>query len=241
MKIIISGYGRMGRMVEQVCLERNHQIIAKIDTQAHWDTLRLTPGQQAVVIDFSLPETAVSNIFRCFDLQLPIVSGTTGWYDQLEKVRKICIQKQGTLFYAPNFSLGVNILFYVNSLLAKIMAKSGTYHPQINEIHHIHKLDAPSGTALQLADDILKAFPQLRKWVNKQTTEPTELSIISERTGEVPGTHHVVYDSDVDRISLSHEAKSRKGFALGAVLAAEFAQNKKGVFTMQDMLQSLGI
>ncbi len=240
MEIIISGYGRMGKTVEQVCLERNHQIIAKIDTKAEWEKLSLD-NHQAVVIDFSIPQTAVSNIFHCFDRQLPIVSGTTGWYDQLEKVRKICIQKQGTLFYAPNFSLGVNIFFHVNALLAKIMAKTGTYHPNITEIHHTHKQDAPSGTALRLADDILDTFPQLKKWVNRQTTDTNELSIISERTGEVPGTHHVVYDSDVDRISLSHEAKSRKGFALGAVLAAEFVQNKKGVFTMQDMLQSLGI
>lgn len=241
MNIIISGYGRMGKAVEQICLERKHHIIAKIDTRADWDRLEVKPGQQAVVIDFSLPETAISNINTCFDKQLPLVMGTTGWYDQLEKVRKTCKQKNGTLLYAPNFSLGVNILFHVNALLAKIMAKTGLYQPEITEIHHIHKLDAPSGTALRLAEDILNAYPQLHQWVNHPATNQNELGVISKRMGEVPGTHHIVYQSDVDEISLSHEAKSRKGFALGAVLAAEFIQDKKGIFTMQEMLQAMGI
>jgi len=241
MKIIISGYGKMGKTVEQVCLERNHQILAKLDTDDDWVSLKSEEIQQAVVIDFSMPAVAIFNIHRCFDLGLPVVTGTTGWYGQLDSVKKACNQKQGALFYSPNFSLGVNIFFHVNAILAKIMAKTGTYRPEITEIHHVHKLDAPSGTALRLADDILKAHPGLQQWVNHETTDPDELPIISERTGEVPGTHQIVYDSEVDRISLTHEAKSRKGFALGAVLAAEFLQGKEGVFTMQDFLKTVGL
>ncbi len=241
MKIIISGYGKMGKMVERVCLERNHQILTKLDTEKDWASLKNEEVNRAVVIDFSMPAEAVSNIYRCFDLGIPIVTGTTGWYEQLAAVRKVCDEKQGALFYAPNFSMGVNIFFHVNAILAKIMAKTETYRPEITEIHHVHKLDAPSGTALRLADDILMAYPNLQQWVNHETTDLNKLQIISERRGEVPGIHQIVYDSKVDSISLIHEAKSRKGFALGAVLAAEFLQGKKGIFTMRDYLKTIGL
>jgi len=218
MKIIISGYGRMGKSVEEVCLQRGHEIAAILDTPVDWEKKTL-PLQDAVVIDFSMPEVAADNILRCFRLGLPVVCGTTGWYNRLEQVTKACAKSNGALFYAPNFSLGVNILFHVNRLLAGIMASAEGYRATISETHHIHKLDAPSGTALRLAEDILNKNPKLKRWENK--------------------ANEVVYDSPEDSLVLKHEAKNRTGFAVGAVLAAEFIQNKKGVFTMDDYLKTL--
>ena len=240
MKIIISGYGRMGKAVEEVCHQRGHKIVAIIDNPSDWEKATLPP-HDTVVIDFSMPGEAVNNILRCFQLGLPVVTGTTGWYDKLESVKRACAEAQGTLFYAPNFSLGVNILFYVNHLLARIMASAEGYRASISETHHIHKMDAPSGTALRLAEDILHENPQLKKWKNTPDDDSHTLPVLSFREGEVPGIHEVVYDSEVDRLTLKHEAKSRKGFALGAVLAAEFIQKKKGVFTMHDYLKTLGL
>ncbi len=240
MKIIISGYGRMGKTVEEVCHQRGHEIVVIVDNPSDWEKTTL-PSQDTVVIDFSMPEEAVNNILRCFRLGLPIVTGTTGWYNELETVKKACTKAQGTLFYAPNFSLGVNILFHINRLLANIMASAEGYRTSISETHHIHKMDAPSGTALRLAEDILHENPQLRKWENAPGDDPHTLPILSFREGEIPGIHEVVYDSEVDRLTLKHEAKSRKGFALGAVLAAEFIQEKKGVFTMHDYLKTMGL
>jgi 4-hydroxy-tetrahydrodipicolinate reductase len=240
MKIIISGYGRMGKIVEEICRQRRHEIVAIIDNPSDWEKAVL-PTFDAAVIDFSMPGEAVNNILRCFQIGIPVVTGTTGWYEELEKVKKICADAQGTLFYAPNFSLGVNILFHVNRILAKIMASAEGYRASISETHHIHKLDAPSGTALRLAEDILHENPQLKKWKNAPDDDPHILPVLSFREGEIPGTHEVVYDSETDRISLKHEAKNRKGFALGAVLAAEFIQGKKGIFTMHDYLKTLGL
>jgi len=165
MHIIISGYGRMGKAVEEVCHQRGHDIAAIIDNPSDWEKATL-PLQDVVVIDFSMPEEAVNNILRCFRLGLPVVTGTTGWYNELEPVKKACAEAEGTLFYAPNFSLGVNILFHVNRILAKIMASAEGYRPSISETHHVHKLDAPSGTALRLAEDILHENPQLKKWTS---------------------------------------------------------------------------
>jgi len=238
MKIIISGYGRMGKSVEEVCLQRGHEIAAILDTPVDWEKKTL-PLQDAVVIDFSMPEVAADNILRCFRLGLPVVCGTTGWYNRLEQVTKACAKSNGALFYAPNFSLGVNILFHVNRLLAGIMASAEGYRATISETHHIHKLDAPSGTALRLAEDILNKNPKLKRWENKANDDPEVLPVLSFRKGEVPGIHEVVYDSPEDSLVLKHEAKNRTGFAVGAVLAAEFIQNKKGVFTMNDYLKTL--
>lgn len=240
MNIIISGYGRMGKAVEEVCHQRGHEIVAIIDNPSDWGKAAL-PTHDAAVIDFSMPGEAVDNILRCFQLGIPVVTGTTGWYEELGKVKKACAGAQGTLFYAPNFSLGVNILFHVNRILAKIMASAEGYRAEISETHHIHKLDAPSGTALRLAEDILHENPQLKKWKNAPDDNPHTLPVLSFREGEIPGTHEVVYDSEVDKLSLKHEAKSRKGFALGAVLAAEFINGKKGIFTMHDYLKTLGL
>lgn len=240
MKIIISGYGRMGKTVEEVCRQRGHEIAAIMDNLSEWESVKL-PLDDSVVIDFSMPEEAVKNILRCFRLGIPVVTGTTGWYDDIETVKKACADTSGTLFYAPNFSLGVNILFHINRMLAKIMASTEGYRASVSETHHIHKLDAPSGTALRLAEDILSENPKLKVWKNASDDHPEVLPVLSFREGEVPGTHEVVYDSDVDTLSLKHEAKSRKGFALGAVLAAEFVQGKKGVFTMNDYMKTLSL
>ncbi len=239
MKVIISGYGRMGKAVEEVCRQRGHHITAIVDRPEDWTAVG--PQADAVVIDFSLPDVAVRNMLRCFRLQLPVVSGTTGWYDRLETVTKACARANGALLYSPNFSLGVNILFQLNKMLARAMASVEGYRAGLSETHHIHKLDAPSGTALRLAEDILSLNPKLKTWKNAPVDDPDVLPIVSYRKGEVPGTHEVVYDSEADTLSLKHEAKSRKGFALGAVLAAEFLQGKKGVFTMEDYLKTLGL
>lgn len=241
MKIIVSGYGRMGKMIARISEERNHQIVALLDKAEDWKQLENMDLQDAVVIDFSMPDVAVPNLYRCFQLNLPVVTGTTGWYDQLEEVKAACKEQNGSLFYAPNFSLGVNLFFYVNKLMARAMAQVEGYRCSMKEIHHIHKLDAPSGTAIKTAEDILEVNKNLDRWVNQSSSDENELPIESLREGEVPGTHEVYYDSEVDMLTLKHEAKSRKGFALGAVLAAEFLLGKKGVFTMDDYLKTLGI
>ncbi len=236
MKIVISGYGKMGKEVEKIALSRKHAISAKLDTDKDWEKYSGLITSADVVIDFSMPGVVVDNIFRCFDLGLPVVTGTTGWYDRLAEVRKVCEEKNGVLFYAPNFSIGVNLFFKVNAYLAKLMSGVEGYKVRVEETHHIHKLDAPSGTAIKLAESIIANNEHIRKWIGHETGEPEELPVISFREGEVPGTHVVTWYSDADRITLKHDAKNRSGFALGAVLAAEFLIGKKGVFTMEDLL-----
>ncbi|UBM61820.1 4-hydroxy-tetrahydrodipicolinate reductase [Candidatus Sulfidibacterium hydrothermale] len=239
MKVIISGYGRMGKMVEQVCRERGHSIVDIWDNASDRDKLSTVPDG-VVVIDFSLPESAVENILFCFQKQMPVITGTTGWYQQLPEVKKMAEKFNGTLFYAPNFSLGVNVFFQLNRLFARMMTSLTGYRVSVEEIHHVHKLDAPSGTAIRIAEDILVSHPEFDSWQNSPDVPENVLPVISVRQGEVPGTHKVVYDSDSDTLSIKHEAKNRKGFALGAVLAAEFVQDKKGVFTMRDFLIDRG-
>jgi len=241
MKVVISGYGRMGKMISGIAEERNHEIFAVIDNTDDWKKLQHVSLQDVVIIDFSMPAVAVENLYKSFDLGVPIVTGTTGWYDRLIEVKSACNDKNGTLFYAPNFSLGVNLFFYTNKLLAKAMAQVEGYRCSMEEIHHIHKLDAPSGTAIKIAEDIIGVNPALSRWVGNESSKEDELPVVSIREGEVPGTHEVVYESDEDRITLKHEAKSRRGFALGAVLAAEFVLGKTGIFTMDDYLKNLGI
>ena len=228
----------MGKEVEKICLKRNHRVIAIIDNENEWHKLDDIDYSQTVVIDFSLPNEAI-NIFNvCFKLGLPIVTGTTGWYDEMEKVKKLCIENNGTFFYAPNFSIGVNIFFKTNQYLAKLMSGVDNYNVHINETHHIHKIDAPSGTAIATAEGIISNNPKLLHWKLNDETE-NSIPIYSIREGEVTGKHDVIYQSDVDSITLIHEAKNRGGFALGAVLAAEFIQNRKGFFTMNDLLDQL--
>ena len=240
MNIILSGYGRMGKEVEKIALERGHQILAKINAAHEWEGLQLPIGDEIpVVIDFSESDS-VRAVYRfCFDNKLPVVSGTTGWLGHWDEVVQECKTKQATFFYASNFSLGVNIYFSINRKLATIMAKLSGYGPSMSETHHVHKLDAPSGTAITIANQILNEYTDLNGWAMDGETQENKLHISCFREGEVPGTHVVQYESDEDVILLEHRAKNRRGFALGSVLAAEFVKNRKGIYSMQDMMNTI--
>jgi dihydrodipicolinate reductase len=235
MKIAIIGYGKMGHEIEKIALDRGHEIVAIIDVnnQGDFDSKAFLSAE--VAIEFSRPETAFSNYLRCFERNIPIVTGTTGWLEQLNDIKRYC-EAGKTFFYASNFSIGVNIFFALNNYLASIMNKFTQYDVKLEEVHHIHKLDSPSGTGLTLAEGIIKNLDRKEFWKEAETGNPDELLIHSRREGEVPGIHEIVYESDVDTISIKHNAKSRKGFALGAVLAAEFTKGKKGFLSMKDML-----
>jgi len=239
MDIIISGYGRMGNEVEKVSLKRNHNIIAVIDTEDDWVKLSTINYSEAVVIDFSLPTKAINNYLKCFKLGLPIVTGTTGWYDKFDDIIEQCLNNNGTFFYAPNFSIGVNIFLQANKHLAKLMSGFNNYDVQIDETHHIQKLDAPSGTAIAIADGIINEHSNLESWSLNNKDKKSSLPIFSFREGEVTGKHEVVYESDEDTLTLSHNAKNRSGFALGAVIAAEFVFGKVGVFNMDNLFKQM--
>ena len=231
MKIALLGYGRMGKAIEQIAIERGHAIVALVDKNENQGNL----SEADVAINFSVPDAAVANIKAAMEKQIPVVCGTTGWLEHLKEVEDYCTQNKSAFIYASNFSVGVNLFFKLNKILAKLMHPHKSYTPQMKEIHHINKLDAPSGTAITLAEGV---FDQSKytDWSIDETKGSTTLPITVERTGEVPGTHSIEYKSDVDSISIQHEAHSRQGFALGAVIAAEWIQNKKGVFTMNDVL-----
>ena len=236
MKIALIGYGKMGKEIEQVAIKRGHEITAKVDvSNAATFTAKELAGSD-VAIEFSTPESAVNNIYKCFEARVPVVVGTTGWLKRLEEVQKECTENKHALFYASNFSIGVNLFFRINVYLARLMNNYPDYDVSIKEIHHIHKLDAPRGPGLSLANQVIENIARKEKWVNAETKNGKELSIISEREGEVPGTHIIKYRSEVDEITITHEAFNRKGFALGAVLAAEFMKGKTGVFGMKDLL-----
>lgn len=236
MDLVISGYGRMGHEIEKVILERKHKILAIIDNKEEWNDKSEIIKNADAVIDFSFPETALDVFKKCFEIGVPLVTGTTGWYDNLEEVKDLCTKNNASFFYAHNFSIGVNIFFDANKKLAKMIASVGGYSPSMEETHHIHKLDSPSGTAIKAAEDIIEEFREIEEWENENTSKSSSLPIISKREGEVTGDHSVTYQSEVDEITISHSAKNRKGFALGAVIAAEFLLNKKGMFTMTDLL-----
>ena len=231
MKIALLGYGRMGKAIEQIANERGHTIVAKIEKNENQGKL----SEAEVAINFSIPDTAVANIKAAMEKQIPVVCGTTGWLEQLKEVEDFCLQNKTAFLYASNFSVGVNLFFKLNEVFAKLMHPHKSYSAEMKEIHHIHKLDAPSGTAITLAEGI---FDQSKytDWSIDDTKGDSTLPIAVERTGEVPGTHSIEYKSSVDSISIQHEAHSRQGFALGAVIAAEWIQDKKGVFTMNDVL-----
>ncbi|MCU0360407.1 MAG: 4-hydroxy-tetrahydrodipicolinate reductase [Bacteroidia bacterium] len=235
MRIVLFGYGKMGKEIEQIALQRKHEIILKID-ETNVEHISSDDLKKADVgIEFSTPHSVIKNIHTAFDVKLPLVVGTTGWYDQLEKIKSDCLKKDGALFYASNFSLGVNLFFKVNSYLAELMNKYEDYEVSMEEIHHIHKLDKPSGTAISLANQILEKINRKKNWSISEK-KPETLFIQDVREGEVPGTHIVRYKSGIDDIEIMHKAHNRKGFALGAVLAAEFLHNKKGVYTMSDLI-----
>jgi 4-hydroxy-tetrahydrodipicolinate reductase len=238
LNIILIGYGRMGREVEQTAKARGHNILSCIDSASDWEKSTALFTQAHVAVDFSLPELANENILRCFNLGLPIVVGTTAWYHQLENIRQQCLNGGHSLFYAPNFSLGMNIVFNLNKQLARLLNHTD-YKLSITETHHKHKLDAPSGTAIHLAGQITGLVDRYVGWSDAADQDISLLPVVSVRTGEVPGTHEIIADSAQDTIRIIHEAKGRQGFALGAVLAAEFLAGRIGVFTMDDLLDTL--
>ena len=227
----------MGQEIERIATKRDHEIVVIIDNLDDWEELGEKLGEADVAIDFSTPSSAVENIYHCFDAGVPIVIGTTGWLDDFDQVKKDCLERNQCMFYAPNFSIGVNLFFRLNRDLAGIMAEWPDYEISIEETHHIHKQDAPSGTAIALANDIITSSERKDRWVRDQVEAPQELGIKSYRTENVPGTHVVKYESDEDIIEIRHTAKSRKGFAMGAMLAAEWVAGKKGFFDIRNILE----
>lgn len=231
MKIALFGYGKMGKTIERLALDRGHIIVAKIDKELQEGNL----ADADVAIDFSVPTEAFNNIVKCFNKNTPIVSGTTGWLGKFEEAKTICNAKNGAFIYASNYSLGVNIFFELNELLAKMMARFDDYNVTMEEIHHTQKLDAPSGTAITLAEGVI-ANSTKNSWSLDVTNTSDSLPIVAKRIDNVPGTHTVAYNSAVDEIEIKHIAKNRDGFAVGAIIAAEWLQDKKGVYTMKDVL-----
>ncbi len=235
MKIALIGYGKMGKTIEQIALQRGHQIVSIIDINNTADFESEAFRSADVAIEFTTPATALGNYMRCFAANVPVVSGTTGWLEHLDEVKAKCEQEGKTFFYASNFSVGVNIFFALNRYLAKIMNGFPAYDVRMTEVHHIHKLDAPSGTAITLAEGILDNVERKERWTLETAEQPTDLPIHAIREGEVPGIHEIIYESEADTISIKHDAKSRTGFALGAVIAAEFTAGKKGFLGMNDL------
>ena len=232
MKIALVGYGKMGKAIEQIARERGHEIVSIIDINNPQDFASEAFRSADVAIEFTSPATAYGNYLKCFEA---VVSGTTGWLDKMPEIKRMCTEEGKTFFYASNFSIGVNIFFAVNKYLAKIMNNFPSYDVRMTEVHHVHKLDAPSGTAITLAEGILENIDRKERWTLNTAEAPTDLPIQAIREGEVPGIHEITYESEADIISIKHDAKSRAGFALGAVLAAEFTAGKKGFLGMSDM------
>ena len=237
MKIALIGYGKMGKIIERIALERGHEIVSIIDIQNPNDFTSDAFKSAQVAIEFSAPQVALDNIRKAFAVGVPVVSGTTGWTDALPELKKEIELNANTLFWASNYSLGVSIFAAVNKYLAKIMNRFDNYNVEMTEVHHTQKLDAPSGTAITLAEGVIENLDRKNSWVKEEQTKADEMAIKSIRRGQVPGIHTIRYESDVDSIEITHDAKSRDGFALGAVVAAEFTVGKKGFLSMDDMLQ----
>jgi 4-hydroxy-tetrahydrodipicolinate reductase len=236
MKIALIGYGKMGKAIEEIAVARGHQMVLKVSIDNLEDNTIEKIRQADVAIEFTGPESAFDNIVRCLDAGVPVVSGSTGWLRRLDEAREYAGEKNGTMLYASNFSVGVNIFFEINKRLAALMAPHPEYEVQVTEIHHTEKKDSPSGTAITLAEGILEKITRKKGWVNHISDNLEELEIISERVDPAPGTHSINYLSDIDTISITHTAHSRRGFATGAVLAAEFIAGKKGIYKMSDVL-----
>jgi len=239
MKIALLGYGKMGKELEQVALERNHRIVLRVDVDTI-SSLKDSELQSAdVALEFTTPASAFENVMRCIHAGIPVVCGTTGWMERMDEIKKACKEKNGAVFYAPNFSIGVNIFFEINRRLAELMKNRPNYEPEIEEIHHIHKKDKPSGTAIALAETIIAAGGKKTRWKlrdMKNISEENEITITTVRENEVPGIHLVKYLSQDDELEIIHRAKGRKAFASGAILAAEWLHGKKGFFGMKDMI-----
>ncbi|WP_035334334.1 4-hydroxy-tetrahydrodipicolinate reductase [Dokdonia sp. PRO95] len=232
MKIALLGYGKMGKTIEKIAADRGHEIVAKVNSPESF-----TLADADIAIDFSIPDSAVNHLTKCFEAGVPVVSGTTGWLDNYQDMVTLCNTNNGGFIYASNFSVGVNLFFEFNRKLAAIMAPHKDYKVDMTEIHHTQKLDAPSGTAITLAEGVMEASDYTGWALNEgQHIQENHLPITAEREGTVPGTHIINYKSEIDTITLSHEAHSRQGFALGAVVAAEWLQGKQGVFNMRDVL-----
>ncbi len=251
MKIALVGYGKMGKIIEGIAKSRGHEIVSIIDIDNQQDFESAAFKSADVAIEFSIPKVAPTNVRKCFAAGVPVVCGTTGWTDQMEDVKKDMVASNGTLFWSSNYSIGVNIFNAVSKYLAKIMNGFNNYDVKMSEVHHIHKLDWPSGTAITLAEGVVENLDRKSKWVKGTLTAPDgsvsgsenckadEMPVSSIRRDEVPGIHTIVYESEADIITIDHNAKSREGFALGAVLAAEYTAGKKGFLGMTDMLDFL--
>ncbi|MBE6333856.1 MAG: 4-hydroxy-tetrahydrodipicolinate reductase [Bacteroidales bacterium] len=239
MKVALLGYGKMGQMIAGILEEQGHEVVLKVDIDNRDIVTNEELKMADVAIEFSMPKVAVENYKWCFDCGVPVVSGTTGWLERWDEVINYCNEKQGGFFYASNYSIGVNIFFHLNKVLAKVMSNFKEYGITLDETHHVHKLDAPSGTAITIAEGILENHDGYAKWALNDGKEilESELPITAHRIGEVPGIHKVTYKSGVDEISIEHSAYSREGFAKGAVAAAQFMVGKSGVFSMDDLLK----
>jgi 4-hydroxy-tetrahydrodipicolinate reductase len=237
MKIALIGYGKMGKEIEQIAVSRGHSVVLTIDITNPQDLTVENLKKADVAIEFTAPSIAVNNYLKCFEAGIPVVSGTTGWLAQKELVEKTCKDKNGCFFYSSNYSLGVNIFFELNKYLADIMKEFPQYDVSMTEVHHTQKLDAPSGTAISLAEDIMAINSSKTNWTIENPKSSSELYIKPVREGSVPGIHTIKYDSEVDYIEITHSAYSRKGLAFGAVLAAEFSYGKTGIYSMKDVLR----
>ncbi len=242
MKIALLGYGKMGQIIERFALDRGHEVVLKINVDNQEDLTVSNLRKADVAIDFSAPDAALGNIYACFDANVPVVVGTTGWYGELQQVKNDCLDRNNTLLYGSNFSIGVNLFFHMNKIMARLMNDYPAYDVQVEEIHHTQKLDAPSGTAMTIAEGIIENLDRKTEWVNEvegtpfdEVVKPEQLLISSQRTENVPGTHTVVYSSEVDDIEFKHTAHSRAGFALGAVIAAEWLEHKQGFYNIADI------
>jgi len=236
MKIALIGYGKMGKAIEEIALAKGHEIVLKIDISNAHEFTQERLSRADVAIEFTGPHSAFDNVMKCLAWGVPVVCGSTGWLDKWGEVKNYCEAQKGSLVYASNFSIGVNLFFEVNSFLARLMNKHPEYNVSMEEIHHTQKKDAPSGTAITLAEQVLQHIAAKKQWVNETSTDPEKLVIISERIDPAPGTHKIKYSSPIDDIEIIHTAHNRKGFAGGAVLAAEFAAGRKGIFGMKEVL-----
>lgn len=226
----------MGMAIEKIAIERGHEVVLKINLDNMHEFTIENLKNCDVAIEFTEPTSVIANIYKCFEANLPVVVGTTGWYSNFDEIKAACLTTNNTLLHATNYSLGVNLFFELNKKLAQLMSKYPSYNVMMEEIHHTEKKDAPSGTAITLAEGIIENLNRKNKWVNNQTFEENELSIISKRVNDVPGTHEICYQSAEDDITITHTAYNRNGFALGAVIGAEYIHNKKGIFTMKEVL-----
>lgn len=236
MKIALIGYGKMGKAIEETAIKKGHSIVLKIDLPNLQDLTKENLAKADAAIEFTGPQSAFENIKNCLNYGIPVVSGSTGWTEKMDEVKNLCRQQNGSFIYSSNYSVGVNIFFEVNKKLASLMSAREDYEVILEEIHHTQKKDAPSGTAISLAEQVLEVLERKKRWVNELSDNPEDLEIISQRIDPNPGTHSVRYSSAIDDIEIIHTAHNRKGFAFGAVLAAEYIHLKKGVFTMSDVL-----